>query len=294
LSKQVLGRSWDPERSRLRVNDLDARLLMGRAATRLDTDSQTVLLDNGSILPYDGLVIATGAYPRRLSPALDQPELCYLRTMDDALALQQRLTGNARVVIIGAGVLGCEIAATCRQLGHEVAIVDQQSLPMIRVVGESLGEWVANLHESHGVRLLCDRRVAGIRHSSNVFTVELDGGESLEAEVVVVAIGAEPTTSWLRGSGVELADGVLCDEEGFALGGRRRIVAAGDVARWVHPAYDQELRVEHWTNAVAQAQLATLNLVTELTGSGTTTPHDALPYSWSDQYDRKIQILGLP
>lgn len=291
LSKKFLQSEGTGETVRVDP-DLELDLILGREATRLAPADRRVTLDDGTRLDYDGLVIATGATVRRLPGIEGRPNVHVLRTMEDAIALRMALVPGARVAIIGAGVLGSEIAATSRSLGLEVTLIDAFSQPMLRILGPGVAPQLAELHREHGVRLLLRRQVLGLRGLDQVDGVLLDGEEVVEADVVVVAIGALPETRWLEDSGLELADGVVCDSECFAVNGGRRVVAAGDVARWHHRLLGSNLRVEHWTNAVSQAQAAGRNLVAELDGTGETAPYDVLPYFWTDQYDWKIQFIG--
>ncbi|GIH17773.1 NAD(P)/FAD-dependent oxidoreductase [Rugosimonospora africana] len=291
LSKAVLRTGRTPDVVRVDGN-LEVDLRLGREATGLDLDARRVSLDDGSVLDYDGLMVATGATVRRLPGTQGRANVHVLRTVEDAAALNAVLTPGVRVAVIGAGVLGCEIAATCRQLDLKVTMIDVFSQPMLRILGPSAAPLLADLHREHGVRLLLHREVLGLRGEHVADGVLLDHDEVVEADVVVVAIGAAPETRWLEGSGLELADGVACDSECFAVGGDRRVVAAGDVARWYHPLFGRMMRVEHWTNAVTQAQLAGRNLVAALGGPGTVTPYEVLPYFWTDQYDWKLQFIG--
>lgn len=272
---------------------LDIDLLLGCEATGLDLAAREVSLDDGSRLGYDGLVIATGATVRRLPGSEGRSNVHVLRTLEDAAALRSALVPGARVAVIGAGVLGCEIAATCRVLGIDVTVIDVFSQPMLRVLGPYAAPILAGLHRERGVRLLLDQRVLGLRGQGEADAVLLEDGQVVNCDVVVVAIGAVPETRWLEGSGLHLGNGVVCDSECFALGGDRRVTAAGDVARWHHRLLGENLRVEHWTNAVSQGQAAGRNLVAELTGSGETVSYDVLPYFWTDQYDWKVQFVGV-
>ncbi|WP_345638224.1 NAD(P)/FAD-dependent oxidoreductase [Rugosimonospora acidiphila] len=291
LSKKVLRTGDDAEA--LRVDGgLAVDLLLGREATGLDLGARRVSLDDGTALDYDGLVIATGATVRRLPGTEGRRNVHVLRTVEDAAALRAALVPGVRVAVIGAGVLGCEIAATCRQLELEVTMIDAFSQPMLRVLGPSVAPLLADLHRQRGVRLLLHREVLGLRGEQAADAVLLDHDEVVEADVIVVAIGAFPETRWLSGSGLELADGVACDSECFAIGGERRVVAAGDVARWYHRLFRRTLRVEHWTNAVSQGLLAGRNLVASLAETGEIAAYDALPYFWTDQYDWKLQFVG--
>lgn len=292
LSKAVLADRTGAPPPVLRVDDaLDARPVLGRRAVRLDPAARRVDLDDGAVLDYDGLVVATGATPRLLPGTEGRTNVHMLRTVEDALRLRGALGPGVRVAVIGAGVLGCEIAATGRGLGAEVTLVDLFQQPMLRVLGPEMGRVVARKHADHGVRLALGRRVLGLRGTRRVDGVVLDGDEVVDADVVVVSVGVIPETEWLAGSGLTLVDGVVCDEACFARGGAGSVVAAGDVARWAHPVLGRDVRVEHWTNAVSQAQAAARNLVAALAGADV-EPYAALPYSWTDQYDWKIQVVG--
>jgi NADPH-dependent 2,4-dienoyl-CoA reductase/sulfur reductase-like enzyme len=291
LSKKFLQGGSDGDVLRV-ADDLDADLVLGREATALDVAARRVTLDDGASYGYDGLVIATGATVRRLPGTEGRRNVHVLRTVDDAAALRSALVPGTRVAVIGAGVLGCEIAATCRILGLDVTVIDTFSQPMLRILGPTVAPLLADLHREHGARLLLHRTVLGLRGPDDADGVLLDGEEVVDADVVVVAIGAAPETRWLEGSGLELADGVVCDSACFAENGARRVVAAGDVARWHHRLLGSSLRVEHWSNAVSQAQAAGRNLVAELTGTGEIADYDVLPYFWTDQYDWKVQFVG--
>ena len=255
LSKKVLAGEWEPERIALRRDgdlgslDVDARL--GRTATGLDVDERVVTVDDGERVPYDGLVIATGATVRRLP---DQPELdgvYMLRTLDDCLALRAALTaGSPRVVVVGAGFIGAEVAATARGLGCEVTVLEALPVPLARALGPRMGLACAELHGDHGVELRLGVGVAAIEGTARVEQVRLTDGSVVPADVVVVGIGVAPATGWLEGSGLELRDGVVCDATLAA--GPPGVYAAGDVCRWPNALFDEEMRVEHWTNAAEQ------------------------------------------
>jgi 3-phenylpropionate/trans-cinnamate dioxygenase ferredoxin reductase subunit len=291
LSKKFLRDEGLPETLRV-APDLDVELRLAREATGLNVPAREVYLDDGTRLSYDGLVIATGATVRRLPGTEGIRNVHVLRTLEDAKALRSALVPGARVAVIGAGVLGCEIAASCRKLGIDVTVIDVFSQPMLRILGPAVAPLLADLHREHGVRLLLDQQVLGLRGLGQADGVLLADGQVVSCDVVVVAIGAFPETRWLEGSGLELADGVVCDSECFALGGDSRVVAAGDVARWHHRLLGETLRVEHWSNAVSQGQSAARNLVARLDGSGETASYDTLPYFWTDQYDWKVQFVG--
>jgi NADPH-dependent 2,4-dienoyl-CoA reductase/sulfur reductase-like enzyme len=293
LSKQALAGPADRLPERLRVEaDLDVDLALGRRAVALDSATRQVRLDDESVLDYDGLVVATGAFARPLPDTQDRTNVHVLRTFEDATRLRAELAPGRRVAIIGAGVLGCEIAATCRKLDMRVSLIDIFAEPMLRVLGPTYARALAELHRRHGVNLLLGRQVLGLRGEPEVDGVLLDGDEIVHADLVVVSIGAIPDTDWLQGSGLELADGVLCDEACFAIGSGRTVVAAGDVARWEHPLLRRTIRIEHWTNAASQGQVAAQNLLAALTGAAEPVPYAVLPYYWSDQYGWKLQFIG--
>lgn len=289
LSKQVLTGDWEPERTRLREEDhyadLDIRLRHTRA-TGLDVERGLVRLDGGEVLPFDGLVIATGLRPRRLPVGRHLAGVHVLRDRPDALALRGALAPDRRVVVVGAGFLGLEVAASARSTGAPVTVVDPLPAPMMRQVGPRIGAAVADLHRGHGVDL---RTGTGVREMASedgrVTAVTLSDGTTVPADTVLVAVGAEPAVEWLRGSGLPLGDGVECDEYCRAAPG---IYAAGDVASWRNPRYRRRMRLEHRLNATDQGAVAAHNLL-----HGDTRPFAPLPYFWSDQYDVKIQAHGV-
>ena len=296
LSKQFLAGKWDVDRIHHHAPDkldtLDIEFQLGRRVSGLDTDSRTLTFADGETLTYGGLVVATGARARALSGTEELEAVHTLRTLDDCLAIRSRLerTGtDARVVVIGAGFIGSEVAATCRGLGAEVTVVEALPTPLARVLGEEMGEACGALHRSHGVQLRTGVGVAGVvADGPDRATVELLDGTRLEADVVVVGIGVVPEVEWLEGSGVEVADGVVCDESLFCAD---RVVAAGDVARWPLASAGRTVRVEHWTNAAEGGAAAARNL---LVGRAAAPAYDPVPFFWSDQYETKIQVLGLP
>ncbi|MET9481955.1 FAD-dependent oxidoreductase [Streptomyces sp. NPDC006638] len=288
LSKQILSGRWTPDRTALRRADhlaaLDARWLLGRPATGLDATARTVTLAGGEVLPYDGLVIATGVTPRSLPQGHELAGVHVLRTLDDALALREGLLTAASVVVVGAGFLGSEAAAVAVGLGADVTLVDPLPAPMVRQLGPLVGDLAARLHTAHGVRVRTRtgvRRLAG--EDGRVVGVFLDDGSRVPADLVLVAIGSTPSTGWLTGSGLPLGDGVECDELCRAAPG---VVAAGDVASWHHRDLGR-LRVEHRMNATEQGTAAALTLL----GAG--RPFTPVPYFWTDQYDVKIQAYGV-
>ncbi|MEI5136737.1 FAD/NAD(P)-binding oxidoreductase [Streptomyces libani] len=291
MSKQVLAGSWEPERTVLRqeadLQRLKLDLRLGCRATGLDPAARTVTLADGDRLRYDGLLLATGLRPRRLPFGHDLAGVHVLRTLDDALTLRAQLGAGPRVVVIGAGFLGSEIAATARGLGLDVSLVDTEPTPLARQVGTFVGGLVADLHRDHGVRLHMGHGVTEVTGArGRVTAVLLDDGTRLPADVVVVAIGSVPAVDWLAGSGLPLGDGVRCDSHCRAAPG---VYAAGDVANWPDPATGGRVRLEQRMNATEQARAAVRNL---LAGPGDAVPYTPVPFGWTDQYDAKIQFHG--
>lgn len=292
LSKEVLRSELDLDRLALRrksYDDLNVELALGQPAVALDTAAREVRLASGGAISFDGLVIATGGRARALP---NQPQLAglhTLRTLDDALAIRASLAGNPRVAVIGAGFIGAEVAASARQMGLEVTMIEALETPLAQSLGPRLGRVLQGIHERCGVTVRCGRRVERFEGTDRVRGVTLDDGTSVECDAVVVGIGMKPAVSWLEGSGIELEDGVRCDETlATSVPG---IVAAGDVASWHNPLFDERMRVEHWTNAVEQARHAVGTL---LAGPGEAEPFESVPLFWSDQFNFKIQGVGRP
>jgi 3-phenylpropionate/trans-cinnamate dioxygenase ferredoxin reductase component len=306
LSKQVLAGDWEPEQVRLDVqgddglDGLEVDWHLGIRATGLDTSNRRVSLDDGTALPYDGLVVATGARPRSLPRSVTgwaklgrskrpADELLdgihVLRTLDDCLALRAELDRRpARIVVVGAGFIGAEVAATCRQRGLEVSIVEALPVPMERAVGATVGGLMADLHRDNGVDVRLGVGVKRFDGADRVERVRLTDGTVLDADVVVVGVGVEPNIGWLRGARLGLENGLVCNAQLQAGPG---VVAAGDVARWPSARFGGDVRVEHWENAVTMGEHAARSLL------GEQAPYDPVPWFWSDQYDRKLQLAGL-
>jgi NADPH-dependent 2,4-dienoyl-CoA reductase/sulfur reductase-like enzyme len=244
----------------------------------------------GEPLDVDGVVIATGATPRLIPSWPELGGIHALRTIDDCLALRADLLASpSRVVVVGAGFIGAEVAATARGLGLEVTIVEPLAAPVVRGLGAEMGGIVAAVHRDHGVDLRLGVGVEAVTGGADgrVAAVSLGDGTSLDADVVLVGIGVVPAVGWLDGSGLEMADGVVCDETCLAAPG---VVAAGDVARWPHPLHGS-VRIEHWDNAQEQGAHAARTLLADLDGRPG-EPFAPVPWFWSDQYDRKLQVAG--
>lgn len=280
--------------------DLRAEWLFGVRATGLDRARRAVRLADGREVRTDGVVVATGAAALRL-PGTDGPAGVHtLRTLDDARALRAELALGGRLVVIGGGFIGAEVASTAHALGLEVTVVEAAPTPLAGALGEAMGGIVSALHTDHGVRLLCGVGVKGLsggeRHGAavppeaaggRVDAVLLEDGRSIPADTVVVGVGARPCVEWLEGSGVELGNGVTCGADGrTSLPG---VVAVGDCADWYDPHTGAHRRVEHWTGAVERPDAA----VAALLSWGATEPGvPRPPYFWSDQYGVRIQFVG--
>lgn len=293
LSKQILRGEWQPEQIVLRrqpYEDLDLDLRLGTRATALEIAEQRVELEGERPVSYDGLLIATGAAARRLPDLPDLEGIHVLRGLDDALAIRAGLEQNPRVCVVGAGFIGAEVAASARQLGLEVTMVDPLPVPCQRGLGVEMGGLLAGLHRDHGVDLRLGTGVTGFEGDSRIERIRLSDGSAIETDLVVVGIGAVPATDWLKSSGLELRDGVVCDSTCATRA--PGVFAAGDVARWDHPLFG-DIRVEHWTNAVEQGVYCASRLLEPPPeGDGEVKPFQPVPMFWSDQYDRMIQAAG--
>jgi 3-phenylpropionate/trans-cinnamate dioxygenase ferredoxin reductase component len=292
LSKEVLTGSMSRADIDFRIpDDLDAEWILGDAATGLDLQRRVVSSAAGRELEFDGLVIATGSAPRRL-PLLEPGSLdgiVELRTLEDSLALRATLERKPRVVLVGCGFIGIEVASSARALGCEVDMVSLD--PPLIVAGNVFSDVCSEMLLDHGVRMHLGRHITEVHGAARVEAVVLDDGVRLSADVVVVAVGAHPVTDWLAGSGVPLDDGVVCDSS-CAVQGAPGVVAAGDVARWTNPLFGEApMRIEHWTNAAEQAGAAARTL---LHGSGRHTAFSSVPSFWSDHFGTRLQSVGLP
>ncbi len=288
LSKEFLAGDIGEGELALELDDenLDARWLLGVHATGLDAGAGTVALDDGTEVRADGVIVATGARAR-VWPGTQPAGVHVLRTIDDALALRQDLRPGARLVVIGAGFIGAEVASTAVKLGLDVTVIEVACTPLAGALGEELGAAVARLHAKHGTRLLCGVGVTGLTGAEHVTGVELANGRHLAADVVVAGVGAIPNVEWLDGSGLELANGVVCDAGGAT--SIPNVVAVGDCAAWYEPCVGTAHRVEHWTGARDRAAVAVSTL---LAGRYQGAPGKP-PYFWSDQYGCRIQFAGI-
>lgn len=292
LSKEFLAGDWDDARitltTREHLDEIAVQTRLGERAVRLDVAERTVTLASGGEARFEGLVIATGATPRHL-PALEGNDgVVTIRRVDDASDLRRRLTvPSPRLAVVGGGFLGMEVAATARKLGAQVTVVEPLATPLARVLGAEIGATVAEMHRDHGVEVRIGTGVEAVVGDGRVEAVALSDGSELPADVVLVAIGVVPETSWLEGSGLELDDGVVCAASLVCAPG---IVAAGDLARFPHPLAKRLVRFEHRTSAAETGAHAAQSL---LAGEGA-EPFVTIPYFWSDQFETKIQSIGIP
>jgi 3-phenylpropionate/trans-cinnamate dioxygenase ferredoxin reductase subunit len=289
LSKQVLRSELDDVTLKPRefYDDNKITLALGCAVGSLDTGAQTVTLDDGSQLEYDDVVIATGLVPRRIPSFPALPGIHVLRSFDESMALREEAGAARRAVVVGAGFIGCEVAASLRGLGVDVVMVEPQPEPLASVLGEQIGALVSRLHRAEGVDVRTGVGVDSVTGRDRVEKVALTDGSELDTDLVVVGIGSRPATDWLEGSGVEVDNGVVCDRVGRT--NAPHVWALGDVASWQN-ATGHQARVEHWSNVAEQARV----LVPSLLGQELPSNLVVVPYFWSDQYDIKIQCLGEP
>ncbi|OIK02071.1 NAD(P)/FAD-dependent oxidoreductase [Streptomyces monashensis] len=267
--------------------DLQAEWVLGTRATGLDRAERAIRLADGREIRADGVVVATGAAARILPGTEGLAGVHVLRTLDDARALRDELALGGRLVVIGGGFIGAEVASTAHALGLDVTVVEAAPTPLAGPLGGAMGGVVSALHADHGVRLLCGVGVKGLSGERRVDAVLLEDGRGVPADTVVVGVGARPCVDWLDGSGVALDNGVKCGADGrTTLAG---VVAVGDCANWYDPHTGAHRRVEHWTGALERPDTA----VATLLAGGAGEPGVPRPaYFWSDQYGVKIQFVG--
>ena len=302
LSKQILTGEWEPEKILLPAakEDLGLDLRLGTRAKAVDLVARELTIEGPDGLvnrqSFDTMVIATGAAARRLPDSAGIAGVHVVRTLADSLALRDELeAGPSRVVVIGAGFIGAEVASSCRKRGIDVTLVEALPLPLERVLGAEMGAVCAQVHIENGVDVrlstgVLEIETATVNGTERVVAVALSDGTRVAAEVVVVGIGVTVNTGWLEGSALTLDDGVVCDNTLLAAPG---VVAAGDIARYPSERFGRMLRVEHWETAIAGGEAAARRLLAEESGEPPAI-FDPVPWFWSDQYDRKIQLAGRP
>jgi 3-phenylpropionate/trans-cinnamate dioxygenase ferredoxin reductase component len=260
-------------------------LRLGRTAASIDTSSGELVLDGGERLRYDRLLLTTGAEPRRLSiPGAELDGVLYLRSVQDSDALRARLDRGGAVVVVGAGWIGAEVAASARQRGLEVTVLDPLSVPLERVMGVEVGAIYRDIHTDHGTRMLMGTGVEAFEGDKAVERVRTSDGRELECDFVVVGVGVQPRTALAVQAGIAVDNGILVDEHlQTSLPG---VFAAGDVANAHHPFYSERIRIEHWANALNQGPAAARSML------GQSAAYERLPYFFSDQYDVGMEYSG--
>ena len=289
LSKEFLKGEWDEEKLFFRPADFyesqAVELRLGSRVEGLDTGQQLLFTADAGPLRYDRLLIATGGYPRRLSvPGGDLRGIHYLRSLKDSARLGEELRPGARVLVVGAGFIGCEVAAAARMRGAEVTMLEALPLPLANAFGPEVGEFFAAEHRARGVQMRLGEGVSEFVGPGSVEGAVSAKGNTYACDAVVVGVGITPAVEFLKGTPVEVDNGVLVDE--YCRASVEHVYAAGDVANWWHPALGRRLRVEHWDNAAKQGEAAALNML------GRERPYRPVPYFWSDQYDLKLQLYG--
>jgi 3-phenylpropionate/trans-cinnamate dioxygenase ferredoxin reductase subunit len=264
-------------------NDIETRF--SARVTRVDTAGKAIELDNAESVPYKALLLATGARNRRFPiPGLDLGGIYDLRTVADSDRIRAESAPGQRAVVVGMGFIGSEVAASLRQSGVEVAVVDRNTVPLRRVFGEEVGRVVEGFHRDHGTELIFEDKVAAFEGAGRVERVTTQRGQRVECDFAVVGLGVEPVTELLADTGVEIDNGVLVDE--YCRTSVEGIFAAGDVANHYHPVFERHIRVEHWQNALKQGPAAARNML------GANEPYGEIPWFWSDQYEHNIQYAG--
>jgi NADPH-dependent 2,4-dienoyl-CoA reductase/sulfur reductase-like enzyme len=288
LSKEALADGVDAGTLALHdqkwFDDRGVDLSLGVAATDLDPRRREISFADGRVLAYDAAVIATGSAAKRLDGVGQHPRVHHLRELSDARRLREALSGQGRLVVLGGGFVGLEAAATARRMGVSVTVVEPLDLPLGRILGPQVGRWYAELHRRAGVDLRLGVKARNVDVDDGQVRVHLDTAETLVADHLLVAIGSVPNTAWLSRNALDLADGIRCTPDLST--GLPGVFAAGDVARWVNPLFGEEMRVEHWTNAVDQGRHAARSIL------GEDAPFDAVPYFWTDQHDAKLRFVG--
>lgn len=284
LSKDVLGGgAVVPARKPEWYADNDVQLRLGTRATAMDLGGRTVRLDDGDDVHYDALVLATGLRARRL-PGFDGDRIHYLRTAADARALRAELLAAQRVVILGAGFIGCEVAASAVALGKDVTIFEPELAPLSRALGVTIGGALLDIHRTRGVEVRTGEYIEACAPSASGLELTSNLGHRTEADLVLVGVGARPNTELAAAAGIDTGDGILVDEYGRT--SAPDVWALGDVAAQLH--HGRRVRVEHHDNALRQGQTVALNL------TGEPTQHTDAHWFWTDQYDHKLQSIGHP
>jgi 3-phenylpropionate/trans-cinnamate dioxygenase ferredoxin reductase component len=257
----------------------------GVRATRVDAAEKVVELGEGESVAYDKLLVVTGGRNRQLPiPGLDLEGIYDLRTVADCESIRAEIAPGQKAVVVGMGFIGSEVAASLRQSGVEVVVVDRNKVPLRRVLGEEVGRVIEGIHRDHEATLIFEDTVAAFEGADRVERVVTQGGRRVECDFVVVGLGVEPVTELLADTGAQIDNGIVVDE--FCRTSVEGIYAAGDVANHYHPVFERRIRVEHWQNALNQGPAAARNML------GKDEPYDDIPWFWSDQYDFNLQYTG--
>jgi 3-phenylpropionate/trans-cinnamate dioxygenase ferredoxin reductase component len=264
-------------------NDIETRF--GARVTRVDAPEKVIELDSGERVPYEALLVATGGRNRRPPiPGIDLEGIYGLRTVADSDRIRAEVSLGRKAVVVGMGFIGSEVAASLRQSGVEVTVVDRNKVPLRRVLGEEVGRVVEGIHRDHGTELIFEDEVAAFEGAERVERITTERGRRIECDFVVVGLGVEPATELLAGTGVQIDDGIVVDE--YLRTDVEGIYAAGDVANYYHPVFERHIRVEHWQNALKQGPAAARNML------GENEPYGEIPWFWSDQYEHNLQYAG--
>jgi 3-phenylpropionate/trans-cinnamate dioxygenase ferredoxin reductase component len=289
LSKEYLRRESSFEQVLFRPPDFYAEngieTRFGVRVTRVGAAEKVVELDHGERVAYDKLLVATGGRNRRIPiPGIELGGIYGLRTVADSDRIRAEIVPGRKAVVVGMGFIGSEVAASLRQSGVEVTVVDRNTVPLRRVLGEEVGRVVADVHRDYGTELILEDRVAAFEGAGRVERVTTQGGRRIECDFAVVGLGTEPVTDLLAGTGAKIDNGVVVDE--FCRTNVEGIYAAGDVANHYHPVFERHIRVEHWQNALKQGPAAARNML------GENEPYGEIPWFWSDQYEHNLQYAG--
>ena len=294
LSKEVLTGEKRPDDAIFRPTDFfeeqGIELRIGSPAVALDGDARTITLATDERLGYDAAVIATGARARVLPGVGSVPGVHVMRTLGDSIAIRSSLDDARHLVVVGAGFIGSEVAASARSRGIDVTIIEAADQPLVMAVGAQMGQRCGALHSVYGAELRCGVAVKGIEDSTDGLAVHLSDGTAVPCDVVVVGIGVIPNIEWLVGSGVETDRTVVCDR--YMRTSLPDVYALGDLASWHNPRFGQRMRVEHWTNTVEQSTVVARNIINAFAGNEPVA-YSGVPYFWSDQYGHRLQLVGL-
>jgi 3-phenylpropionate/trans-cinnamate dioxygenase ferredoxin reductase subunit len=289
LSKEYLRGESSFERALFQPPDFydenGVETRFGVRATRVDAAEKVVELDGGERVAYDRLLVATGGRNRRFRiPGMDLEGIYSLRTVADSDRIRAEISPGRRAVVVGMGFIGSEVAASLRQSGVDVVVVDRNEVPLRRVLGEEVGRVIEGIHRDHGTSMIFEDTVAAFEGVGRVERATTARGRRIECDFVVVGLGVEPVTDLLADTGAEIDNGVVVDE--YLRTGVEGIYAAGDVANHYHPVFGRRIRVEHWQNALKQGPVAARNMLDK------DKPYDEVPWFWSDQYEHNLQYAG--